>query len=249
MICPIDSGNQSLRVEARTDIQRKHDILYTICAEVDRSRIDDRAVQQHLNGDILIRQISIPVVHPELDCDLTILFDFVRCHREIADRKVVVSLLPYGVKRYILLGGISCTGSVSNRLRGAVGRPTEEYMIRSGGNRNRQDEILSVCLFLRIGSIRATICIERHGIGVDLPHRIKRHALIGSIAASSLIVCRCCRTARCPALKSVTVPRGDCGSQNQCDILGLGLTCRSISAAIGVIADSVSFGYISPDGV
>ena len=120
-------------------------------------------------------------------------------------------------------------------------------MIRSCGNRNRQDEILSVCLFLRIGSIRAAVCVERHSIGVDLPNRIKRHALIGSIAASRLIGCQCRRAARCPAPESVTVPRGNCESQNQCDILGLGLTCRSVTTTIGIVLYLISLWDITPD--
>ena len=114
---------------------------------------------------------------------------------------------------------------------------------------NRQNEILSVCLFLRIGSIRTAIGIKGHGISVDLPYRIKCHALIGSVTASRLIVCRCRRTARCPPLESITVPRGDCRSQDQCDILSLCLTCGSVSAAVSVITDSVSFGDITPNGI
>ena len=249
MICPIDSGDKCLRAEAGTDIQRKHDILHTVSREIDRSRIDHRAVQSHFNRDIRVRQIFVPIVHSELDRDLAVLLDLVRCHREIADRKVVVSLLPNCVKRYILLGGIGCTGSVSNRLCRTVRRPTEEHMIRSCGDCNRQDKILPVCLFLRIWSIRTAICVERHGIGVDRPNRIKRHALIGGIAASRLIVCRCCRTARCPALESVTVPCGNRGCQNQCDILGLGLTCRSVPATVGIVLYLIGLGDITPDGI
>ena len=249
MICPIDSGNQSLRAEARTDIQRKHDILNTVCAEIDRGRIDDFTVQQHFNRDIRVRQISVPIIHAELDRDLAILFDLVRCHREITDGKVIVSLLPNCVKRYILLGSISCAGSVNSRLRCAVGRPTEKYMVSPRRDCNRQDEILSVCLFLRIGSIRATIGIERHGIGVDLPNRIKRHALIGGVTGSRLIGCRCCRRSGCPTPESVTVPRGDCGSQNQCDILSLCLTCRGVTAAVGIVLYLISLGDITPDGI
>ena len=86
-------------------------------------------------------------------------------------------------------------------------------------------------------------------IGVDLPNRIKRHALLGGVTASRLIVCRCCRRSGCSTLEGVAVPCGDCRSQDQCDILGLCLTCRGVSAAVSVITDSVSFGYISPDGV
>ena len=249
MICPVDSCHKRLLTEACTDIQVENDVLHTVGSKIDRRRIDDRAVKEHLNRDVLIRQISVPIVHAELDCDLAILFDLVRCHREIADRKVVVSLLPNCVKRYILLGSISCAGSVSNRFRGAVGRPTEKYMVSPRRDCNRQDEILPVCLFLRIGRIRAAICIERHGIGVDLPHRIKRHALIGSVTASRLIGCRCCRRSGCPTPESVTVPRGDCGSQNQCDILGLGLTCRGVTTTIGIVIYLISLGDITPDGV
>ena len=122
-------------------------------------------------------------------------------------------------------------------------------MIRSCGNRNRQDKILPVCLFLRIGSIRAAVCVERHSIGVDLPYRIKCHALIGSVTASRLIGCRCCRRSGCPTPESVTVPRGDCGSQNQCDILGLGLTCRGVTTTIDIVLYLISFGDITPDGI
>ena len=122
-------------------------------------------------------------------------------------------------------------------------------MIRSCGNCNRQDEILPMCLFLRIGSIRAAVCVERYGIGVDLPNRIKRHALIGGIAASRLIGCRCCRRSGCPTPESVTVPRGDCGSQNQCDILGLGLTCRGVTTTIDIVLYLISLGDITPDGI
>lgn len=59
--------------------------------------------------------------------------------------QIMIAFLPYGVKRYILLGSISCAGGVSDGGCGTVGRPTEEHMISPRRDCNRQDE-MSVCI-------------------------------------------------------------------------------------------------------
>ena len=53
--------------------------LNTILYEINSCRIDDIAVQENLNGDIVIRKISIPTVCTEYDAHLFILINLARC--------------------------------------------------------------------------------------------------------------------------------------------------------------------------
>ena len=54
---------------------------------------------------ILIWQVSVPTIQPELDGHFAVLFDLAWRNRQAGCREIVVAFLPDCVKRHIFLGG------------------------------------------------------------------------------------------------------------------------------------------------